>query len=54
MYVRRVDSVHRGLLFGLFKGGFKASVGSVSWHRSSYGTDLANSEIASLAPSLSW
>ena len=33
------NKIHQGLQFGLFK---------VQWYRSSYGTDLDNSEIANL------
>ena len=36
-----------GLLFWLFKGGFKVSSGTVDWYRNSYGTDFDYSEIAS-------
>ena len=36
----------QGLLFWLLKGGLKVSLGTVSWYRSSYGTDFDNSEIA--------
>ena len=31
---------NQGLLFQLFKGGFKVSSGTVDWHRSSSGTDF--------------
>ena len=33
------------MLFWLFKEGFKVSSRTVSWYRSSYGTDFRNSEI---------
>ena len=35
-----------GLLFWLFKRGFKVSSGTVEWYVSSYGTDFDDSEIA--------
>ena len=39
--------VFHGLLFWLFRGCFKVSLGVAEWYRSSYGTDSENSEIAS-------
>ena len=39
-----------GKLFGLFKGGFKVSLGIVQWYTSSYGTDFDSSDIASPVP----
>ena len=39
--------MQQGLLFWLFKGGFKASLGTLDWCTSSYGTDFENSGIAS-------
>ena len=35
-----------GLLFWLFKGGFKVSLGTVEWYISSYDTEFDKSEIA--------
>ena len=43
----------QGLLFRLFKGGFRVSSGTSAWHMSSYESDFDNSEIASpVTPSL--
>ena len=36
----------QGLLFPLFKGGFKVSSGTVQWYRVSYGNDLDDSDTA--------
>ena len=41
--------------FGCFEGGFKVSSGTAEWYRSrsSYGTDVDNSQIASPSKALS-
>ena len=39
----------QGVLFWLFTGSFKVSLSTVSWHRSSHGTDFDSSETASPA-----
>ena len=36
----------RPCCFGLFKGGFEVNLATVSWYRSSCGTDFDSSEIA--------
>ena len=37
----------QGLVSWLLKGGFRVSLGTVKWYRSSSGTDVDNSEITS-------
>ena len=44
-------TLDQGLLFWLFEGDFKASLGIVEWYRSSYGSDFDTSEKASPADS---
>ena len=41
-----LDRLGRGLLFWLLTDGFKVSLGTLEWYRSSYGTDFDTSEIA--------
>ena len=36
--------VYQGLLFWLFRGGFKVNSGTLKWYRSSYGTDSDSSD----------
>ena len=43
----------QGLLFGLFKGGFKVSSGT-EWYTRSFGTDFDTSEVAGSVSWLSW
>ena len=42
-----ISWIVKGLPFWLFKGGFNVSSGTLSWYRSSYGTDFDNSETPS-------
>ena len=42
----KAGQILQGLVFWMFGRGIKVSLGTVSWYRSSYGTDFDLSEIA--------